>query len=472
MPTASIDKLIQLDRERPVGICICGDSMIDQYIHGHLAIGQENCPKFVEDSRVVVPGGAANAARQLANWQAKAWLVGIGDTRWPGEPLPYNCQLMHFGGILSLKTRHLVDGRHIYRHDLEQHGYGLSEGDLAACRQKSIDQICRRVHMGEFQAVLIADYDKGFMDAVMIREIIHICVKFGIPVVADAKRHPSVYAGAILKVNEDYANKFSEHCQYRRVVTMGVNSPAGLEKPINLPPVTCLNHVGAGDCFAAHLALALAHGLPLEEAASIAHSAGRCYVQHHHNRPPFPHEIRRDILSASNDDPGRGKVVAGAGHNAGASGGLAALRRSIPGRVVFTNGVYRLPHAGHAFGLQWARQQGDALVVGVNSDASVARLQAGGSNYCLPINERLAMLASMQAVDWLVVFDGDTPVDVIRELQPDVLVKGSEYAAVADDIPGSELVADVRFAPSGPFAGRHVTTLVADIQRREAGHGS
>jgi D-beta-D-heptose 7-phosphate kinase/D-beta-D-heptose 1-phosphate adenosyltransferase len=255
--------------------------------------------------------------------------------------------------------------------------------------------------------------------------------------VADAKRPPSVYQGAILKCNQGYLQRYS-YFDGDSIVTRGYVSPVvwngracnSLVTASRESQAVCVNHVGAGDCFAAHMTLALAHGLPLEDAAVIAHSAGRVYVQHHHGRPPFPFEIRKDI------DLAGGKFLG--------TQDLQVLRRSAPGRVVFTNGCFRAPHAGHVAMLRWAKAQGDVLVVGVNSDASARRQRSEGS-FILPERQRVAMLAAMEAVDWVAVFDEDDPCEVVKALRPDVLVKGAEYQGQA--VPGSDLVEDVRFAP-------------------------
>ena len=107
---------------------------------------------------------------------------------------------------------------------------------------------------------------------------------------------------------------------------------------------------------------------------------------------------------------------------------------------MFTNGVFDLLHTGHVALLEAARAEGDALVVGVNSDASVRRLGKGDDRPLVPQAERARLLAALAAVDCVVHFDEDTPLVLIRRLRPDVLVKGADYgrAAIvgADDVEG------------------------------------
>ena len=115
-----------------------------------------------------------------------------------------------------------------------------------------------------------------------------------------------------------------------------------------------------------------------------------------------------------------------------------AWRRGIRGRVVFTNGVFDLLHPGHVELLEAARAEGDALVVGLNTDASVRRLRKGSDRPVNPEAARARVLAGLAAVDCIVLFDEDTPYELIKALEPDVLVKGADYSR--DRIVGADLV--------------------------------
>lgn len=134
--------------------------------------------------------------------------------------------------------------------------------------------------------------------------------------------------------------------------------------------------------------------------------------------------------------------------------------------VVFTNGCYDLLHRGHIDLLARARELGDLLVVGLNSDASVRRLK-GPSRPLVPEDDRAAVLAALAAVDFVVLFPEDTPLAVIRELAPDVLVKGADYALT--DVVGAEEVrargGRVELIPLTP--GRSTTSLVQRLKPSE-----
>ncbi len=159
-------------------------------------------------------------------------------------------------------------------------------------------------------AVLISDYDKGLLTPPFLRQVIDLCTLMGIVCVADAKRDPSLYEGAIIKGNQDYFGitgipERVRRLDTRAVTTLGAYSPIVWDRGDCWSPVVrwqsislnCVNHVGAGDCFAAHLTLGLSCGLSLKEAAAVAHSAGRVYVQRKYNEPPGIEEMKKDVTS-------------------------------------------------------------------------------------------------------------------------------------------------------------------------------
>ncbi len=114
-----------------------------------------------------------------------------------------------------------------------------------------------------------------------------------------------------------------------------------------------------------------------------------------------------------------------------AAGDAARWRERQPGPVVFTNGVFDLLHVGHVALLEAARAEGGTLVVGVNSDASVRRLEKGTDRPIVPELERARLIAALACVDCVVLFDEETPLTLIERLRPDVLVKGADYARAA-----------------------------------------
>lgn len=182
--------------------------------------------------------------------------------------------------------------------------------------------------------------------------------------------------------------------------------------------------IGAGDCFAAFLALAFAHGFGVRDCAEVAFKAGAVYVQNVRNRPVSLYELLRyeDPIAAKYMDP-----VVGPGE-----------------KLVFVNGVHDLLHVGHAESLRFARGKGDRLVVALNSDASARRLK-GPSRPVIPLEDRMRMVASLEFVDFVTSFDEDTPLECLRRVRPDVLVKGADYAK--KEVVGADLVKEVHLCP-------------------------
>lgn len=264
-------------------ILVIGDTMTDQWVSGNVTTCQDGCPKFVQNSAPVeTPGGAANARRSICMWPVKTDLYGFAENDRP------------------VKTRYVEADRLVFRADDDKAG-SQDYRFYNQVRDMALEAIPRA------GGVLLSDYDKGFLPSPYIKKVAQLCKKHGIPCVADCKRAPEVYEGCILKGNLSWLHS---HCKDGKpthsglaVITrgdsghiVGVNGDVSNVKSGN--PVKCVNHVGAGDCFAAHLTLALAYGFSLKDAATLAHSAGRVYVQHPYNRPPLPDEIRLDLLSA------------------------------------------------------------------------------------------------------------------------------------------------------------------------------
>jgi D-beta-D-heptose 7-phosphate kinase/D-beta-D-heptose 1-phosphate adenosyltransferase len=189
---------------------------------------------------------------------------------------------------------------------------------------------------------------------------------------------------------------------------------------------------GAGDTVIATLALAHAAGRPLEEAMRIANAAAGIVVGKLGTATVGAEELEHALHAGGVD-----------GMEGPAALGLATTLRRVADwrtqglRVGFTNGCFDILHAGHVSLLQSARRRCDRLVVALNTDASVARLK-GPSRPINPLADRAAVVAALAAVDAVVAFEEDTPLELIRALRPDVLVKGADYTE--DRVVGADLV--------------------------------
>ncbi len=288
--TDLVQRLLDCIEAKRRRIIVIGDALTDVWVHGRVTECQDDCPKFVEESRVTTPGGAANAQRSISNWGVMTDLYAISEDERP------------------VKTRFLADGKIVYRHDDEReyHRHDDHNGGYGWAHDVIVEMI------GRAGAVLLSDYDKGFLTPEFIQRIAAMCHAGNIPCVADCKRPPGLYVGCTFKCNADYQHRHNNDLskvaydgEQPLVVTDGPLNPAvwdggKIQKGFPfLPPVGCVNHVGAGDCFGAHLTLALAYGFSLKDAAALAHSAGRVYVQHLHNCPPTPATISADMSSAT-----------------------------------------------------------------------------------------------------------------------------------------------------------------------------
>lgn len=271
-----VDRIVEKLNKCARRVLVIGDVMIDRWIIGRTEKCQDDCVKFAEENYIELPGGAGNAGRCLGRWPNL--LVEVVGQQKQQRPT---------------KTRFIENGKILFRYDSEQSITSPWESHKGYPKYifSELDDYC---------AVLLSDYAKGMLSEGFIKGVAERCKTLGIPCVADCKRGPKVYEGCILKGNKEWASRHDLSAASKIVITQGEGPPYGRDEgwSWSLNPkseVSLANHVGAGDCFAAHLVLGLACGLTLEESAAVAHSAGRVYVQHFPNYPPSPEEIAADL---------------------------------------------------------------------------------------------------------------------------------------------------------------------------------
>ncbi len=208
---------------------------------------------------------------------------------------------------------------------------------------------------------------------------------------------------------------------------------------------------GAGDTVFAVLGVALAQGLDLEAAALHALTAAGLQVERQGATSITWEEIARDQAASARNS----KIVSWEWIER-----RCADFRMQGRRIVVTNGCFDLLHAGHVACLQEARSHGDLLIVALNSDASVKRLK-GSTRPVNGVANRAAVLAALDCTDFVVVFEEDTPEELIRRIKPDVLVKGGEYSP--DQIPGRDFVVSYggRVIVTAQLAGISTTAILA-----------
>ena len=304
------------------------------------------------------------------------------------------------------------------------------------------------------QAIIVSDYGKGCVtDGVMAAVRRHKASHGGVAVVVDPRRRDfRFYQGCdVLKPNLAEAaaaagcgpaEVFDREPTRRLLdavpgaallVTCGADgmvliSNDGVQQRLRTDAQEVFDVTGAGDTVAAAYALSLATGHTPYSAALVASAAAGIAVRHVGTYAVSDEELRRALYGGR---PSRKWMsVADAQRH-------CAEIRAGRGRVVFTNGCFDLVHSGHVHLLEEARRKGDCLVVAVNSDDSVRRLN-GHSRPVNGLEDRIAVLSGLASVDVIVAFDEDHPRALVERLRPDVLVKGADY--LPEQIVGAELV--------------------------------
>ncbi|HMB95376.1 MAG TPA: D-glycero-beta-D-manno-heptose 1-phosphate adenylyltransferase, partial [Tepidisphaeraceae bacterium] len=212
---------------------------------------------------------------------------------------------------------------------------------------------------------------------------------------------------------------------------------------------------GAGDMMLAAITMARAAGATWEEAGTLANVAGGLEVEKLGVVPIRADEIIHDLITEGLQHVGKLRDVKEL---------LTELNRHRANgkRVVFTNGCFDIVHLGHVKYFQWAKQQGDLLIVGVNTDAGIRRLK-GEKRPIIGEVDRLGVLEELQSIDYLVTFDEDTPIQLIEKIKPDVLVKGADYTK--EQVVGWDVVekngGKIALAPL--IDGRSTTSVIQRI---------
>jgi D-beta-D-heptose 7-phosphate kinase/D-beta-D-heptose 1-phosphate adenosyltransferase len=448
---------------RQTVLCI-GDLMLDEFVYGEVSRVSPEAPApviAVQRAETNI-GGAGNVARNIASLGARCIFVGLVGEDEAGAKL--KAQLSQESLIESVlvcdqmrpttrKVRFVSEhfSTHMLRADWE-----LAQSASADIEQKLIDAIMPLLPRADI--VLLSDYAKGVLTARVIRNVIEAARKLGKRVIVDPKNaNFAVYRGATLltpnrkefaeatRSRADTDNSIAEAAQdamqladcEAMLVTRGEHGMILVPRrgePIHVPahPVKVRDLSGAGDTVAAALAVALAAGADWESALRIANAAAAVAVSKKGTAIVTSAELRRKILPhaflAAEE-----KIVA-TGDELDAH--LVDWRKQGQ-RIGFTNGCFDILHPGHVKVLTAARGACDRLVVGLNSDASVKRLKGKGR----PVQDeraRAEVLAALEAVDLVVIFEEDTPINLITQIKPSVLVKGGDYTR--DRVVGHEVV--------------------------------
>ena len=308
------------------------------------------------------------------------------------------------------------------------------------------------------QVLILSDYGKGTLGGKgtsgQTRALIQAARDRGMPVVVDPKGHDfSKYRGAtVITPNLSEFEAVAGPCHNEEelvskgqalresleltalLITRGEHGMTLLQaaRPVLHLPAQArevFDVTGAGDTVVSVLAAALAAGQSLETGTALANLAAGLVVAKLGTASISGPELRRAIQLQ--EGTGRGVMTAEQ------LATVVADARAQGEKIVFTNGCFDIIHAGHVGYLEEARRQGDRLIVAINDDDSVKRLKGSGRPIN-PVERRMAVLAGLSAVDWVVSFPEDTPEALLQVLRPDVLVKGGDYSV--DTVVGGEFV--------------------------------
>ncbi len=472
-------------------LAIIGDLIMDRYMFGDVSrISPEApIPVLAVKSNDLRLGGAGNVVANLVAMEAQVEVVGVVGDDGLGRAMRemFDSQGVHVDGLIIdpdrptiEKTRMMSGVQQMLRVDREiakPIGGAVEE----AVKQAALASVAR------CEGVVLSDYGKGLLTPAILSAVIAAARERNIPVLVDPKGSDfTKYRGATLVTPN---RKEAEHALGRPIPTLEdlpaaadeLNQRAeldlivitlsaegiyfrsrrepGLEGRVPAMARAVYDVTGAGDTVVSQLALYLSLGWPISEAVAMANHAAGVVVERLGTHSVTRGELMARLRAAQ---PKRGKVL----DESNLSGAVEDWRRQGK-RVVFTNGCFDVIHAGHVSYLRFARERGDVLLVGVNSDASVSRLK-GPSRPVNPLSDRLAVLAAMEMVDAVVSFEGDTPKALIEAVTPDVLVKGEDWADKG--VVGREWVeshgGQVVLAPV--MAGRSTTNILARAKSGES----
>ena len=441
-------------------LCV-GDLMLDRFVYGVVERTSPEAPVPVLriEKQAVMLGGAGNVVRNIVSLGASASLVSVvGDdamgreltTMVGNEPRVEPHLLLEPGRESTVKTRYVANGQQLLRADLE------STHDIAELCAENLMRVAADSLSG-CDVVVLSDYAKGVLTERVVRTLIADARAVGRPVIVDPKgRDFSRYRGASVitpnrreladatgrRVESDdelvaAARQIIETCGIEAVLVTrsqdGLSVIPGDGDACHLPTQarSVYDVSGAGDTVVASFAVALGQAISLPAAAAIANLAAGIVVGKTGTATAFDWELRT-ALDMSGETGVQAKIRS-----------RDALRDTVEAwragglRVGFTNGCFDLLHPGHMSLLREAKSHCDRLVVAINSDQSVRRLKGPDRPIQLE-SARADVLASLEMVDGVTVFDEDTPEALIEALRPDVLVKGADYSL--DEVVGGEFV--------------------------------
>jgi D-beta-D-heptose 7-phosphate kinase / D-beta-D-heptose 1-phosphate adenosyltransferase len=449
------------DRSQRNIIVVVGDVMIDRYVTGKVErISPEApVPVLLHSHDRAVAGGAANVAVNLVALGCDVRLVGAVGSDQNAEDLR---DILSQTGVSSVhlvtdaarpticKTRVVSGRQQFFRIDREVGGR-LSDKIEEAIIESA------RAAMAHADIVVISDYGKGVFSDRVLEQVIGAAKSLGKQVLVDPKRRTfEAYRGAdLIKPNagelsaasgmpcstdaevEAVAGAVTRQFDGAILVTRAESGMSLIRqgmpvKHFKSSVIEVSDVSGAGDTALAALAASIVEGRDIEEAVTISNVAAGVAVSKLGTAVVSRAELDAALARASSPKHHPGSLA-----TASTAAEMAAAWRRMGESVVFTNGCFDLIHAGHIELLTFAAREGDRLIVGLNTDASVKRLK-GPARPIQSEQDRARIIGALRAVDLVVLFDEPTPLSLIDAIGPDVLVKGADYTE--DQVIGGDLV--------------------------------
>jgi D-beta-D-heptose 7-phosphate kinase/D-beta-D-heptose 1-phosphate adenosyltransferase len=499
VPTSN-ELIAFLDGWRQKHVVVVGDFMLDRYVYGDADRLSPDAPVPVLAARRTqqTPGGAANVCLDLLALGCKVSCLGVVGADAAGKELRKmlagaGCRVE---GLMVCPRRpttvkHNFVGLAQHRHP--QKMFRVDEEDAAPLTAVETSRAMARARklVKTADVLCVEDYAKGVLTGSLCPALIDLASRRGVPVLVDpaADSDYSRYRGAsVITPNRTEAALATgipfEHTSDAKVlqsmaatllrrtraeaIVMTLDREGLLlarrgRKPLRVPTQarSVYDVSGAGDMVLAMLAAALANGADWRSAVELANVAAGLEVERFGAVPVELDEVLLSLLGRQQEQMGKCRQLNPLLTE------LAAYRKRAR-RIVFTNGCFDILHAGHVAFLREARSFGDLLVVGLNSDASIRRLK-GLSRPVNHVEDRLMVLSELQSVDYVVVFDEDTPMKLIKAVRPDVLVKGAGYRK--SQVVGADFVeahgGKVRLVK--PVKGRSTTNIIRRIEGSKGG---
>lgn len=494
----SYDLIDEMERLGTPRILVIGDLILDRYVWGDAERISQEAPVILlrEDRQETRLGGAANVANMLRGLDAEVTLAGIiGDDR---DGLQVIEDLQQAGVDCSAvltdtdrpttcKVRFMGRAQHRHPHQMLRVDREVRYPIGTTVAQRLLAALLPR--LGEFSAILVSDYAKGVCTAEVLRPLIDAARALGLPVVVDpaAGGDYQLYRGAtgvtpnrsetfkatgvdVRSIDAAYragqilVERFGLDMAFVTLDRDGIVLARRDSEPVHLP--TRVREVydvtGAGDMVLAMIGLGLAARIEPARLCRLANVAGGLEVEQVGVVRISRKEILTDLLHGSRRTFGKVCSVEELARHVSA-------RRKAGQTVVLTNGCFDLLHVGHVSYLTDAAREGDCLIVAINSDESVRRLNKAPDRPLFDQSYRAQMLAALESVDYVVVFDEDTPHALLQTLQPDLLVKGGTYRD--DEIVGREVVESYggRVKALSVTPGLSTTAIVERLRQSAAG---